>query len=164
MQQLRQLRQRDPRVVRLAVWTVVAAFLTVVVYLGAQVAGRTAAEGAAKGVIAQNAKGCDRNQIQRVYDRVDEQGDHGQTAAINVLRSTRIEGERRPKRLQPSPIIANAYFQIVNCEATYTPDNTDGGPVYLQQEDERCFIHLVVTHYFLRQAPTTNPTQLRRIC
>lgn len=168
MEQLRQLRQRDPRVIRLAIYTLIAACLTAAVYIGAQVAGRTAgreaAQGASEAVIAQNAKGCDRNQIQRVYDRVDERGDYAQTEAINVLRETRIKGERKPPRLKHAPVIANRYFQIVNCAATYTPDNRDGGPVYLQRGDEQCFIHLVTTHYFIRQAPTTSPPQLRRIC
>jgi hypothetical protein len=162
--QLRQLKQKDPRVIRAAIYTVVALFLTAAVYMGAQVAGREAAQGASKVIVAQDAKGCDRNQIQRVYDRVDEHGDYAQTEAINVLRETRIRGERKPPPLMHAPIIANRYFQIVNCGATYTESNTDGGPVYLQHPDEQCFIHLVTSGYFVRQAPTTDPGQLRRIC
>lgn len=164
MQELRKNTYRDPRVIRLAVYTLIAVCLTAAVYFGAQVAGREAARGAQEVLTTQDAAGCDRNQLQRTYDRVDETADHGQTDAINALRDTRIEGERVPPRLEQTPIIANAYFQILNCEATYSPDNSDGGPVYLQRPDEACFIRLVKSHYFVRQAPTTNPDQLRRIC
>lgn len=148
----------------LAIMFIVCCLVTTGVWLGAQAAGRQAGFAATRSanaaVLRSEASVCNRNQIQRTYDRVDEFYQRRMTDAINSLR------HHRPPHLKQPPVIAKLYLGILNCPATYSPSNVrDGGdPIYLQRGDQECFIHLVVTHYFLREAPTTNPRLLRAIC
>jgi hypothetical protein len=39
-----------------------------------------------------------------------------------------------------------------------------GLPIYLTRRDERCFMNLVISGYFVRQAPRTDPGFLRHVC
>lgn len=148
----------------LALIFVVCALVTAGVWLGAEAAGRQAALASARSanaaVLRAQAVSCDRNQIQRTYDRVDEEYQRHITDAINAAR------HHRPPKLKQAPAIARLYLGIINCSATFSNANvSDGGdPIYLQGRDQECFVHLVVTHYFLRESPTTNPRILRNIC
>lgn len=141
---------------------VVIALVTVGVWVGGRAAGRSAARAAAvaatSAVLRADSTSCDRNQIQRTYDRVDEAAQRRIVKALNAPPSG--------KRVAQAPLIARIYLGILNCGATYSPDNVAAGgdPIYLQRRDAECFIQLVVTHYFLRESPVTDPRLLRRIC
>lgn len=142
--------------------TIISALIALGCWVVAAQAGKSAARSATASataaILKTSAVGCDRNQVQRVYDRIDELQVRRLTASIERMK----DGERVPQ----APVIANAYFAIVNCPATYSPANAhrDAGPVYLQGQDERCFIHLVTSHYFVNSPPVTDPRLLRRIC
>lgn len=142
--------------------TIICALVAAGCWVAASQSGKSAARDATKSAAATILKtsqvGCDRNQVQRVYDRVDELQVRRLTSSIAAMKDGR--------RVKQAPVIANAYFSVVNCVATYSPANAaDGdGPVYLQGADERCFIHLVTKHYFLRSPPVTDPRLLRHIC
>src|SRR4051812_45864595 len=101
--------------------TVLCVIAVVASYVVGAEAGQSAGSRAEKATAAAAAKGCSRNQVQRTYDRVDELGDREQTDAINALRDSRLENESKPPKLQYAPLIANRYFQIVDCDATYRP-------------------------------------------
>lgn len=137
--------------------TVICALLALGVYVAAKAAGQDAARSGEAIVFKADAVACDRNQVQRTYDRVDEL----QVRRIVFSIHTMKDSHGRPPQ---APLIANAYFQIVNCTATYAKGQQGVDPIYLQGADERCFIHLVVSHYFVARAPVTDPKVLRRIC
>lgn len=142
---------------------VVIALITIGVWVGGRSAGRSAAVAAARAanaaVLRADATNCDRNQLQRTYDRIDELQVRRLTSIVAVMRD-------RAHGIAQAPKIANVYFGIVDCSATFNQANLrlGGDPIYLQRRDEICFIRLVVTHYFVREAPTTDPKLLRRIC
>src|SRR5947209_6569532 len=85
----------------LALIFVVCALVTAGVWLGAQAAGRQAAIASARSanaaVLRSSAVQCDRNQIQRTYDRVDEEYQRVLTDAVNALR------HHRPPKLKQAP-------------------------------------------------------------
>jgi hypothetical protein len=127
------------------------------------VAGREAAHDAARTLQRQDAQSCSRNQIQRTYDRVDEAyGAPLANAVEGVVGKAGLHRYRVPD--PPRPVIAARYLQIVDCDATYSPDNKSGLPIYLTRRDERCFMNLVISGYFVRQAPRTDPGFLRHVC
>lgn len=122
--------------------TVLALMLAVGGFVVAKGAATSAGEAAARVLNRQAVKGCNRNQIQRAYDLLDERLD-----------------------TTPGPRVASYYIRIVNCGATYAPKNTSGNTVLLPREDQECFVTLVTKHYWTQtEPPTTDPTELRAAC
>jgi hypothetical protein len=123
--------------------------LLVLLAVGSMVISKSASSSAVATVRRAVAIGCERNQVQRVYDIVDERAGMHADSKIGIER----------------PQIAEYYFRIVNCRKTYGPSNPSGLAVYLDAYSSKCFIGLVTGHYWKpEQQPTTDPLALHRIC
>lgn len=129
--------------------TIVAGLVSVGVYVIARDASRSASEAATRVLNVQLAAGCDRNQIQKVYDIVDER-----------------TGRKADDRLKiERPDVAAYYISITDCKATYSPSNQRAVVVYLNNKTKECFIGLVVAHHWKpEERPTTDPVELARLC
>lgn len=123
---------------------VTTTFIAVLIAGGLAIAVKVLADAAADASIRtlaeQAVAGCNRNQVARAYLK---------------LRSREVES--------PTARWAKGYFQIVNCEASYSGDRRT---VYLAPRDERCYLRLVQTAGFGRRAEnaSTSPSRLRQLC
>lgn len=134
-------------------------FLAVVIVMASGIAAKieaktTAREAASSAQVAMRtliARQCDRNQVNRAWQRVRARAvPKGQSGAYYVQLSDR-------------------YFPTVNCAATYEVANNRGRTIYLDAKLDACFIRLTSHGYWTdangsAHPPTTRPSQLRHIC
>lgn len=136
-------------------------FLAAVIVAGSIIAARAAAKGTATEAARQAqvatrtliARQCDRNQVNRAWQRVRAR------VAPAISQDTTDRYVRA----------ADRYFPIVNCAATYDVSNTTGRTVYLPPREDACFLKLTMELYWTdavgsERPPVTNPDRLRHIC
>lgn len=134
-------------------------FLALVIVIASGIAAKieaktTAREATASAQVAMRtliARQCDRNQVNRAWQRV------------------RARAVPRGQRGVYYVRLSNRYFPIVNCAATYDVGNVSGHTVYLSAEMDTCFMRLTSRGYWTdaygsAHPPTTAPSQLRHIC
>lgn len=135
------------REVRVRLWAVycVAGLLGLAVFaLMASVISSSATDRAVGAVEQNSARGCDRNQVQRGY-------------LILRAREFVLTDQKQSSRTTE---LAEGYFLIVNCKATYINSPTE--VTYLSPPLQECFLKLLRDKSFGEHAEhvTTDPQQL----
>jgi hypothetical protein len=112
---------------------------------------RTAATSAQVATRTLIARQCDRNQVNRAWQRV--------------------RAKAAPALHDPTKSIkyADRYFPVVDCDATYSVRNTRGATIYLPPALDHCFVRLTTEGYWTdavqsERPPITDPRRLKRIC
>lgn len=97
------------------------------------------------------ARQCDRNQVNRAWQRV------------------RARSAPAAREAHANVTYADRYFPVVDCDATYSVRNTSGATIYLSPDLDRCFVRLTREGYWTdavqsERPPITDPRRLRPIC
>lgn len=142
-------------IVRAVPWLFLAAVIVVASGIAAKIEAKTTAHAAANSAQVATrtliARQCDRNQVNRAWQR--------------VRARTVPKGERGAYYVK----LSDHYFPTVNCTATYDVSNARGHTVYLDADLDACFLRLTARGYWTdangsAHPPTTVPSQLRHIC
>lgn len=137
--------ERSVRLPLLVVWVLEGFFLLVLFAAMSYFISQYVIDRVGDTTRKQSVAGCDRNQIPRGY------------LQLRAQEFTEADGGKRSTTTKLAP----DYFRIVNCGATFAPDN-QGFTVYLSPELAKCFNELLRTRGFGNNAEnvTTDPQRL----